>query len=210
MMNPKRIMIIVAVVAFASMIFISTGDVFGHCLMGPCGHMRTDDMGEIHVAFHSKPRPNELTLGNFDKVDLRFSFFNSTLHPLEKVTYRIEFWQSGDLLARNLVYTENHTSVVQVRPVSECTEPELWKCTEYFGTTHPIVQALYALEHPPVISGPIFTQVGDHDILISVEGATSPRTVLYDSPLYDFTLNIPKETTFWIDTETGKIINSTK
>ncbi|GKS66712.1 hypothetical protein YTPLAS73_02590 [Nitrosarchaeum sp.] len=68
---------------------------------------------------------------------MQVRFFDTvTDKNLDKVTYRVEVWRSGDLLARNLFYDLDGTLDVEIKPESGCKEMELWKCTKYYGSEH--------------------------------------------------------------------------
>ena len=121
---------------------------------------------------------------------------------LDKVTYRVEVWRSGDLLARNLFYDVDGTLNVEIRPVANCTEPEPWRCTDYFGSEH--VSAPGALfvqgEGRPVIKGPIFDKGGLYNIRVDIEGASSPRTAVAQVLSYDTFVSVAQDQDFVIQT----------
>ena len=165
---------------------------------------------DLKVSFSTEPKISDLTLDTFDNVNLQFEFFNATMHPLEHVTYRIEISYQGVLLARNLVYSENNTSIIQISPVSECDELELWKCTDYHGSEHVTAPgALYSYgENNIVIIGPTFSQVGLYDISIQIIGINSSRTELTNPQTFNFPVNISQENVLL--KETKKITYSPK
>ncbi len=61
--------------------------------------------GDMEVTVRTQLSPSDITVGEVDSANMQIRFFDTlTDLNLEKVTYRIEIWQSGQLLARNLFY----------------------------------------------------------------------------------------------------------
>jgi len=80
-----------------------TSNAFGHGLGGDQAPPLT--FGDMKVTVRTELTPSDITVGEVDDVNLKIRFFDTlTDTTLEKVTYRLEVWQSGDLLARNLFY----------------------------------------------------------------------------------------------------------
>ena len=110
-------------------------DAFGHGLGGDQAEPLSFDGMEVTV--RTDLTPSDLTIGDIDDVNMKIRFFDTlTDTTLEKVTYRIEMWRSGDLLARNLFYDLDGRLDVEIRPQEGCDEAEPWKCTVYGGSEH--------------------------------------------------------------------------
>ena len=134
-------------------------------------------------------------------------FFDTlTDETLEKVTYRIEVWRSGDLLARNLFFDDDGLLNIEIRPVLDCTEAELWKCTTYGGSEHVSAPgALYVFgDGRPTITGPIFDKGGLYNIRVDIEGATSPKTIVAQPLRYDTFVSVAQEQPFSIQTASAE------
>jgi hypothetical protein len=161
------------------------------------------------VTVRTELTPSDITVGDVDDVNMKIRFFDTlTDTTLEKVTYRIEVWQSGDLLARNLFYDLDGVLNVKIKPQAGCNEVELWRCTVYGGSEH--VTAPGALfvqgEGRPSMTGPIFVQGGLYNIRVDIEGATSPKTVLATLLSYDTFVSIAQEQDFLIQTANAEEI----
>jgi len=163
----------------------------------------------MEVTVRTDLTPSDITVGEVDDVNMKVRFFDTlTDNTLEKVTYRIEIWQSGDLLARNLFYDDDGILNVKIKPQSGCTEIDLWRCTIYGGSEHVSAPgALYVQgEGRPSMTGPIFVQGGLYNIRIDIEAATSPRTVLASLLSYDTFVSIAQEQNFLIQTASAEEI----
>ena len=180
---------------------------FGHGLGGDQAAPISFEGMEVTV--RTDLTPSDITVGDVDNVNMKIRFFDTlTDTTLEQVTYRLEIWQSGELLARNLFYDTDGTLNVQIKPKSDCKEIDLWKCTIYGGSEHPSAPgALYVQgEGRPSITGPIFVQGGLYNIRVDIEGASSPRTVLATLLSYDTFVSIAQEQDFLIQTANAEEI----
>jgi hypothetical protein len=184
-----------------------TPSAFGHGLGGDQAEPLT--FGDMAVTVRTELTPSDITVGDVDDVNMKIRFFDTlTDTTLEKVTYRIEVWQSGELLARNLFYDLDGVLNVKIKPQAGCNEVELWRCTVYGGSEH--VTAPGALfvqgEGRPSMTGPIFVQGGLYNIRVDIEGATSPKTVLATLLSYDTFVSIAQEQDFLIQTANAEEI----
>ena len=184
-----------------------SSNAFGHGLGGDQAEPIT--FGDMEVTVRTDLTPSDITVGEVDEVNMKVRFFDTlTDTTLEKVTYRIEIWQSGELLVRELFYDTDGILNVQIEPVPGCDEVLLWKCTDTFGSEH--VSAPGALfvqgEGRPLISGPIFVEGGLYNIRVDIEAATSPRTVLAERLSYDTFVSIAQEQNFFFQTANAEEI----
>jgi hypothetical protein len=198
--------LIIAIIGIFSIPAI-TSNAFGHGLGGDQAEPLT--FGDMEVTVRTDLTPSDITVGEVDDVNMKIRFFDTlTDITLDKVTYRIEIWQSGELLARNLFYDADGILNVQIKPKENCKEIDLWKCTIYGGSEHASAPgALYVQgEGRPTITGPIFVQGGLYNIRIDIEAATSPRTVLATLLSYDTFVSIAQEQDFFIQTANAEEI----
>ena len=192
-------------------------DAFGHGLGGDQAEPLSFDGMEVTV--RTDLTPSDLTIGDIDDVNMKIRFFDTlTDTTLEKVTYRIEMWRSGDLLARNLFYDMDGRLDVEIRPKAGCEEAEPWKCTVYGGSEHVSApEALYVFGEAcddnnldtcarPTITGPVFDKGGLYNIRVDIEGAESPRTQLASLLSYDTFVSIAQEQNFVIQTANAQEI----
>jgi hypothetical protein len=78
-------------------------DAFGHGLGGDQAEPLS--FGDMEVTVRTQLSPSDITVGEIDSANMQVRFFDTlTDTNLDKVTYRVEVWQSGELLARNLFY----------------------------------------------------------------------------------------------------------
>jgi len=141
-------------------------------------------------------------------MEIRF-FDTLTDKNLDQVTYRVELWQSGELLARNLFFDPDGRLDVKLTPKSGCNEINLKDCTTYFGSEHASAPGALFVQGAactnenldicgrPTITGPIFVKGGLYKITIDIEAATSPRTVLADRLSYDTFVSVAQEQDFF-------------
>ena len=184
-----------------------TPNAFGHGLGGDQAEPLT--FGDMEVTVRTELSPSDITVGDVDEVNMKIRFFDTlTDVTLEKVTYRLEIWQAGELLARNLFYDVDGVLDVQIKPKPNCNEVDLWRCTIYGGSEHVSAPgALYVQgEGRPSVTGPIFVQGGLYNIRVDIEGATSPRTVLATLLSYDTFVSIAQEQDFFIQTANAEEI----
>jgi len=180
---------------------IFVGDVYGHGLGGDVAPPISFEGMEVTVS--TQLDPSDITAGEVDSANMEVRFYDTlTDETLEKVTYRVEVWRSGDLLARNLFYDVDGILNIEIRPVTGCTEVLLWKCTSYFGSEHVSAPgALYVQgEGRPLIKGPIFDKGGLYNIRVDIEGASSPRTAVSQILSYNTFVSIAQEQNFVIQT----------
>ncbi len=174
--------------------------------------------GDMEVTVRTDLNPSDITIGNIDDVNMKIRFFDTlTDISLEKVTYRVEVWKSGDLLARNLFYDLDGRLDVELRPTFDCDESDLWKCTIYGGSEHVsapgalFVQGAACTDDNldicarPTITGPIFDKGGLYNIKIDIEAATSPKIVLAERLTYDTFVSVAQEQDFFIQTANAEI-----
>ena len=202
----NKFALIIAIIGIST-IPILVPDVFGHGLGGDQAPPLT--FGNMEVTVRTELTPSDITVGEVDDVNMKIRFFDTiTDTTLEEVTYRIEIWQQGELLARNLFFDQDGILNVKIKPNPNCNEVELWKCTIYGGSEHPSAPgALYVQgEGRPSATGPIFVQGGLYNIRVDIEGATSPRTVLATLLSYDTFVSIAQEQDFFIKTANAEEI----
>ena len=186
-------------------------DAFGHGLGGDQAEPISFEGMEVTV--RTDLTPSDITVEDIDDVNMKIRFFDTlTDTTLEKVTYRIEVWRSGDLLARNLFYDLDGRLDVEIRPDANCNEADLWKCSVYGGSEHVTAPgALYVFGEAcnddnldtcarPTITGPIFEKGGLYNIRIDIEGATSPKTQLANLLSYDTFVSVAQEQNFLVQT----------
>lgn len=198
--------LIIAIIGIFTVPFLAP-DAFGHGLGGDQAAPISFEGMEVTV--RTDLTPSDITVGEVDDVNMKIRFFDTlTDTTLEKVTYRLEVWQSGELLARNLFYDMDGILNVQIKPKEACNEVDLWKCTIYGGSEHVSAPgALYVQgEGRPTITGPIFVQGGLYNIRVDIEGASSPRTVLATLLSYDTFVSIAQEQNFLIQTANAEEI----
>ena len=165
-----------------------------------------EDMA-VTVRIDTTPYP--LEVGSVNTVNLKIRFFDIwTDNTFEEVVYRVEIWKAEQLLARNLFYDHDGILYIEVRPDGDCDTAELWRCTSYEGSEHPVaVGALYVHGTEcndcninactrPVITGPIFDRGGLYDIRIDVESATDPKILLPEILSYHTSVSVAQEHDF--------------
>jgi len=75
-------------------------DAFGHGLGG--------DQAPMEVTVRTQLSPSDITVGEIDSANMQIRFFDTlTDKNLDQVTYKVELWQSGELLARNFFYDDD-------------------------------------------------------------------------------------------------------
>ena len=164
--------------------------------------------GDMKVTVRTQLDPSDITVGDIDSANLQVRFFDTlTDVTLDKVTYRIEIWHSGELLARHLFFDMDGILDVELKPSGECSETQLWKCTKYYGAESDSAPGAIVGQgdQRPQIKGPIFEEGGLYNIRVDVEGATSPRTVLATVLSYDTFVSIAEEQDYFIKTANAEI-----
>ena len=175
-------------------------DAFGHGLGGDAAPPISFEGMEVTI--FTQLDPADMTAGEVDSANISIRFFDMlTDENLEQVTYRVEVWRSGDLLARNYFYDDDGTLNVEVRPKADCYEEKPWKCTEYYGEVHGTAGGLFARgEGRPLIDGPIFEKGGLYNVKVSIEGATSPRSLVAQPLNFDTFVSVAQDQSFFIKT----------
>ncbi len=192
-------------------------DAFGHGLGGDQAPPLS--FGDMEVTVSTQLDPSDITVGEVSSANMQVRFFDTlTDTNLDQVTYRVEVWQSGELLARNLFYDDDGRLDVEIRPQANCNEVDMWRCTTYGGSEHVTAPgALYVFGDAcndenletcarPTITGPIFTQGGLYNIRVDIEAATSPKTVVAQILSYDTFVSIAQDQNFMIQTANAEEI----
>jgi len=190
---------------FVTLPFLSE-DAFGHGLGGDAAPPISFE--GMQVTIFTELDPSDMTAGEVDSANISIRFYDMlTDLNLEQVTYRVEVWRAGDLLARNYFYDEDGTLNVEVRPKTDCYEAKPWKCTEYFGEVHGTAGGLFARgEGRPLIDGPIFEKGGLYNVKVSIEGATSPRSLVAQPLNFDTFVSVAQDQGFFIKTAAAEEI----
>ena len=174
---------------------------FGHGLGGD--QAPAVSFGDMEVTVQTNLDPSDITVGDVDTADMQIRFFDTlTNQTLPQVTYRVEIYQGGELLARNLFFDKDGVLNVEIRPEGGCSEIDMWRCTKYYGSEHISAPgALYAEgSQRPLIVGPIFEKGGLYNIRIDIEGATSPKALLSEALSYDTFVSVAQDQFFTIQT----------
>ena len=175
-------------------------DVFGH---GNPGVDRAPaiDFENKNVTVEARMNPSDMTVGDFSNAFMKIIFLDEdTEETFRQVTYAIDVYKKGELLARNSFYAENGTVTIDIRPNDICDESLVWKCSKYYGVVHPIAGALYTFgQNNPVIDGLIFVKGGLYHIKVSVIGADSVRSNLLNPLEFDLYVTIAQEQIFYIE-----------
>jgi len=181
-------------------------DVFGHGLGGDAAPPISFE--GMQVTIFTQLDPSDMTAGEVESANIAIRFYDMlTDENLEQVTYRVEVWRSGDLLARNYFYDEDGTLNVEVRPQTDCYEVKPWKCTEYYGEVHGTAGGLFARgDGRPLIDGPIFEKGGLYNVKVSIEGATSPRSLVAQPLNFDTFVSVAQDQGFFIKTAAAEEI----
>ena len=164
----------------------------------------------MNVTVRTDLTPSDITVGDIEDINMKVRFFDvDDDTTLEKVTYRIEVWRGGELLARNLFYDPDGRLDVEIRPNPDCDSIELWRCSVYGGSMdsaspgalsvrgEPCNDDNYDICARPTITGPIFEKGGLYNMRIDIEGATSPK-VLVERLSYETFVSIAQEQNFAI------------
>jgi len=180
-------------------------DVFGHGGGGDTAPPVSFQGRDVTVSTTFDPK--DITVG-VDKATISLRFFDATTDEnINDVTYRVELWRGDDLLARNLFYDADGDLKVDVKPIYNCLEIDLWRCTKYFGQIHPIAGGLYTFgTSNPQIKGPIFDKGGLYYLKVDIVGATSPQTLLVDPLFFELFVSIAEEFNFEIPTAQAESI----
>jgi len=195
---------IAAVAALAAVAAVP--DSMGHGLGGDVAPPL--DLGGREVTVSTQLTPSDLSAQEIAEAAMAVRFYDvETNEDFGKVTYRIEIWRGGDLIARNLFFDQDGRLDVTLRPKPGCAEADLWRCTSYYGSEHPLAPgALYAQgQDNVVIQGPIFDQGGLYNVKVGITGATSARTILHDPLDYDTFVSVADVIPFTIRTAEAEV-----
>jgi hypothetical protein len=175
--------------------------------------------GGMEVTVRTQLSPSDITVGEVDSADMQVRFFDTlTDKNLDKVTYRVEVWQSGELLARNLFYDLDGRLDVKIKPNPTCNKNNLEECSIYYGSEHVsapgalFVQGAECTDENldicarPSITGPIFVKGGLYKIRVDIEAATSPKSVLANLLSYETFVSIAQEQDFFIKSASAQEI----
>jgi len=197
--------IILTVLVGLACIPLFSDDVFGHGL--GADQAPPIDFGGMLVTVSTVMSPSDFTVGEVDRANLKVRFFDQgTNTNLESVTYRVQIFQAGELLAREIFYDKDGELNIQIRPQKECFESQPWRCTIYQGARDPISGGLYERgSGVPVIQGPIFTKGGLYNISVVIEGATSPKTLVAEPLEFDTFVSVAQDQYFSIPKAYGAI-----
>ena len=211
----KFALLIVIIGIFA--IPLALPDAFAHGLGGDQAEPLS--FGDMEVTVRTQLSPSDITVGEIDSANMQVRFFDTlTDKNLDKVTYRVEVWQSGELLARNLFYDMDGRLDVKIKPKTNCNENILEECSIYGGSEHVsapgalFVQGAECTDDNldicarPSITGPIFVKGGLYKIRVDIEAATSPRTVLANLLSYETFVSVAQEQDFFIKTANAEEI----
>ncbi len=192
-------------------------DAFGHGLGGD--QATPISFGDMEVTVRTQLSPSDITVGDIDSANMQIRFFDTlTDINLDKVTYRVEVWQSGELLARNLFYDMDGRLDVKIKPKTGCDNYPIETCTIYGGSEHVSAPgALYVqgaactdnnldICGRPSMTGPIFVKGGLYKIRVDIEGATSPRVVLANLLSYETFVSVAQEQNFSFQTANAEEI----
>ncbi len=192
-------------------------DAFGHGLGGDQAEPISFDGMEVTV--RTQLSPSDITAGDVDSANMQVRFFDTlTDENLDKVTYRVEVWQSGELLARNLFYDLDGRLDVQIKPKTGCDELNLHECSIYYGSEHVSAPGALFVQGAdctddnldicarPSITGPIFVKGGLYKIRVDIEAATSPRTVLANLLSYETFVSVAQDQNFSFQTANAEEI----
>jgi len=173
----------------------------------------------MEVTVRVQLSPSDITVGEVSSANMQVRFFDTlTDLNLDKVTYRIEIWQSGELLARNLFYDNDGRLDVKIKPKFGCNEVYLKDCTTYGGSEHASAPGALFVQGPtctddnidfcarPTITGPIFVKGGLYNIRVDIEAATSPRTLLATLLSYDTFVSVAQDQDFFFKTANAEEI----
>jgi len=194
-----KLTILFAIVGL-SFVPLFVDNVYGHGLGGDMAPPIS--FAGMDVTVSTILNPSDITVGDVINANMAIRFFDTkTDQNLKSVTYRVEIWRGGELLARNLFYDTDGELNVKLRPKSGCTELESWKCSTYYGFSDPISGGLTAQGNEvPLIMGPIFDKGGLYNIKVDIEGARSPKTLVAEVLSYDTFVSVAQEQNFLIQT----------
>ena len=207
MLYTKLVLFIITIAIFSIPAIVPNA--FGHGLGGD--QAPPISFGDMEVTVRTQLSPSDITVGEITSANMQIRFFDTlTDLNLDQVTYRIEIWQSGELLARNLFYDVDGRLDVKIKPKFGCDEVYLHQCTTYFGSEHVSAPGALFVQGPactddnldicgrPTIQGPIFVKGGLYTIKVEIVAATSPRTLLKEPLSYETFVSVAQEQNFFI------------
>ena len=214
-MYDKLVLLAITIGIFTVPILVP--DAFAHGLGGDQAEPLT--FGDMEVTVRTQLSPSDITVGDIDSANMQVRFFDTlTDTNLDKVTYRVEVWQAGELLARNLFYDGDGRLDVKIKPKLGCDENPIETCTIYGGSEHASAPGALFVQGAscnddnldicarPSMTGPIFVKGGLYEIRVDIEAATSPRTVLASPLTYETFVSIAQEQDFLIQTANAEEI----
>jgi len=182
---------------------------FGHGLGGD--QAPPISFGDMEVTVRTQLSPSDITVGEITSANMQIRFFDTlTDKNLDQVTYRVELWQGGELLAGKFFYDEDGRLDVKIKPKFGCDEIYLHQCTTYFGSEHVSAPGALFVQGPActddnleicgraTIEGPIFVKGGLYTIKVDIVAATSPRTLLVEPLRYETFVSVAQEQNFFI------------
>ncbi len=206
-----RLVVLVTIVAVFTIPITVDQLVLGHGIGGD--QAPPISFAGMNVTVRTDITPADITIADTDDVNLKIRFFDEdTDTTLEKVTYRVEMWRGGELLARNLYYDLDGSLDLEIRPVPNCDQDKLEDCTTYTGSEHvsaPGARFVYGVSCDgtnydicarPTITGPIFEKGGLYNIRVDIVGATAPTVQLLNELSYETFLSVAQEQDFAIQT----------
>ena len=114
------VLIVITLIGIFSVPLLAA-DVFGHGLGGDVAPPISFEGMQVTVS--TQLTPSDITVGEVDSANMAVRFFDqSTDENLKSVTYRVEIWRAGELLARNLFFDDDGELNVQLKPVSNCKD----------------------------------------------------------------------------------------
>ncbi|QLH03592.1 peptidase [Nitrosopumilus cobalaminigenes] len=192
-------------------------DAFGHGLGGD--QAEPISFGGMEVTVSTQLSPSDITVGDIDSANMQVRFFDTlTDENLDKVTYRVEVWQSGELLARNLFYDMDGRLDVKIKPKADCNEINLHECSTYGGSQHVSAPGALFVQGAdctddnldicarPSITGPIFVKGGLYTIRVDIEAATSPKSIVANLLSYETFVSVAQVQHFSFQTANAEEI----
>ncbi|MEK0349141.1 MAG: peptidase [Nitrosopumilus sp.] len=206
-MYTKLVLFIITIAIFTIPAIVPNA--FGHGLGGD--QAPPISFGDMEVTVRTQLSPSDITVGEITSANMQIRFFDTlTDKNLDQVTYGVELWQSGELLARSFFYDEDGRLDVKIKPIFGCNEVYLHQCTTYFGSEHVSAPGALFVQGPactddnldvcgrPTIAGPIFVKGGLYTIKVDIVAATSPRTLLLEPLRYETFVSVAQEQNFFI------------
>lgn len=164
------------------------------------------DFDGLKMALITALTPEDFTFDGSENPNLSVRLFDSDTNiNVQSVTYRIQIFHGDNLVANEYFFDEDGKLDLEIKPKSECSSQELWKCTTYYGEKHPIAGGYYARgDSIPVIQGPVFDKSGEYTVNVSIVGATNPKTMTTKDFLFETFVHIPQKETFLIKTASAQ------